>query len=138
MINGKITTVKADTETTSSIGGLENGLKKDGSYYGFLFDNYSTDSDDLLQSASATFSGDVSRGYGIGIKKMTGEYSVRVDTSSTNLLLTVAENANIFYVNDDGDITSITLNQVKTDGDDQVIYTMEDGEITNLFVIERS
>ena len=138
VINGKITTVKADTETTSSIGGLENGLKKDGSYYGFLFDNYSTDSDDLLQSASATFSGDVSRGYGIGIKKMTGEYSARVDTSSTNLLLTVAENANIFYVNDDGDITSITLNQVKTDGDDQVIYTMEDGEITNLFVIERS
>ena len=135
VVNGKITTVKVDS--TKSVSGLENGIKEDANHInGFMFDAFSNDNGDLLTSATATFGGSVSDFYGIGVKKMTGAYSVRVDTAGSDLLMTVADNAKIFYVDKDGKIEESSLKEVKTDANDQVLYTVEKGEITNLFVIE--
>ena len=129
VVNGQITTVKVDV--TATAGGLENGAKPDG----ILFDDYDTD-DELITKATATFSGDVSADKGTGVKKMSGEYSIKVDTAGTELLLTVASDAHIFYVDKDGKIESVELKSIRTDANDSVYYTTEDGEITNLFVVE--
>lgn len=49
---------------------------------------------------------------------------------------TVAEDAKIFYVDDDGEISEATLNSIKTDSDDTAMMVLEDGQITYLFVQE--
>ena len=125
VVNGKITTVKIDT--TGSVDGLEQGDKTNKLY------NDVTTSDDMVIGAQWKSDKNVKPYNNLkGIKKMTGEYSIQIKGAT----LTVAENAKIFYVDTDGNITEVALKDIKTDVNDRAYYTLEDGEITNLFVVE--
>ena len=129
VVNGKITTVKIDA--TGSVTDLKDGAEANKLY------NDLTTSDDLVIGAQWKSDPNVTPTSGeVGIKKLTGEYSIQVNTDASAKTLTVAENAKIFFINTDGDISEISVKDVKTDANDMAYYTMEDGEITNLFVVE--
>ena len=52
--------------------------------------------------------------------KLSGDYTIGFGTDDKNpdVRYTVAEDAKIFYVDDDGEISEATLNSIKTDSDD--------------------
>ena len=102
----------------------------DGDVYNFLFDSYTTNNDGVI--TGVTKYDDAKCGVGTKTDKISGEYTVKLGNTSW----TVAEDAKIWLVDEDGEITSGTIKSVKKDGNDTFIYTTKDGEITNLFVQE--
>ena len=133
VVNGKITTVNVKHDktlgNTTAYETLVAGAKNNAVFNG------TTEDDGLLVSAttySSILGGAVSVTSGTGIKKISGEYSVKLN----NALQTLADDVKVYYVDEDGVITAITPKDITTDGDDTFIYTFEDGEITNLFIQE--
>ena len=135
VVNGEITTVKiADDASTA---GLTPGAKTN-----VIFNSIST-SKGMITNSTA-YAGDgvttiKTESYAFGVKKLSGEYTIGIYTAAGNTGLvrwTVAKDANIYLVNTDGDITEVELGDVVTDYNDAVIYTIDGGEITNLFVQE--
>ena len=102
----------------------------DGDVYNFLFDSYTTNNDGVI--TGVTKYDDAKCGVGTKTDKLSGEYTVKLAGKSW----TVAEDAKIWLVDEDGEITSGTIKSVKKDDNDTFIYTTKDGEITNLFVQE--
>ena len=102
----------------------------DDDVYNFLFDSYTTNNDGVI--TGVTKYDDAKCGAGTETDKISGEYTVKLGNTSW----TVAEDAKIWLVDEDGEITSGTIKSVKKDGNDTFIYTTKDGEITNLFVQE--
>ena len=69
--------------------------------------------------------------------KLSGEYTIGFGTDKNNpARYTVAEDAKIFKIDTDGAITAVSLKSITTDENDTVLYTLDDGQITNLFVQE--
>lgn len=69
--------------------------------------------------------------------KLSGEYTIGFGTDKNNpARYTVAEDAKIFKIDTDGVITAVSLKSITTDENDTVLYTLDDGQITNLFVQE--
>ena len=132
VVNGKITTV--NVKNTETLGGntayetLVAGAKNNAVFNG------TTEDDGLLVSATTytAAGGTVSVLSGTSIKKISGEYSVKLNGA----LLTLADDVKVYYVDEDGVIAEIAPKDITTDGDDTFIYTFEDGEITNLFIQE--
>ena len=48
--------------------------------------------------------------------------------------MSMASDVKVYTINDDGDIEAISASAIKTSSEASVIYTVEDGEITNLFI----
>ena len=48
--------------------------------------------------------------------------------------MSMASDVKVYTINDDGDIEAISASAIKTNSEASVIYTVEDGEITNLFI----
>lgn len=69
--------------------------------------------------------------------KLSGEYTIGFGTDKNNpARYTVAEDAKIFKIDTNGVITAVSLKSITTDENGTVLYTLDDGQITNLFVQE--
>ena len=135
VIGGEVTVAKVaadlfddltDKATVNSY--IATGVSKD--TYNFLFDSYTTNNDGVI--TGVTKYNDDKCGAGTGTNKISGEYTVKLGNTSW----TVADNAKIWLVDEDGEITSASIKSVKKDANDTFIYTTKDGEVTNLFIQE--
>ena len=135
VIGGEVTVAKVaadlfddltDKATVNSY--IATGVSED--TYNFLFDSYTTNNDGVI--TGVTKYNDDKCGAGTGTNKISGEYTVKLGNTSW----TVADNAKIWLVDEDGEITSASIKSVKKDANDTFIYTTKDGEVTNLFIQE--
>ena len=143
VVNGEITTVMVDSTQTLTdgnntlvAGDKNNGLSGTSKEYLNLILNTTTyDSDDIMTAGSFT-PVPVTVHEAHGVKKVSTT-EIKLDTfGGSDVTLSVAKNVNVYLVEDDGDIKAIEMSDVKTNKDNRAYYTMEDGEITNLFIQE--
>ena len=107
---------------------IATGVSED--TYNFLFDSYTTNNDGVI--TGVTKYDNAKCVAGVKTDKISGEYTVKLGSASW----TVAEDAKIWLVDEDGEITSASIKSVKKDANDTFIYTTKDGEVTNLFIQE--
>ena len=69
-----------------------------------------------------------------GTVKLSGDYTIGTGSASSPARYTVAKDAKIWTINSSGKIAAAELNDIKTDAANVLTYTMEDGELTNIFV----
>ena len=96
------------------------------------------DSDDIIYKASTTSTKGVDVYSADGIKKVSSD-EVIVGTMVNGVKgdganMSMASDVKVYTINDDGDIEAIDASAIKTNSEASVIYTVEDGEITNLFI----
>jgi hypothetical protein len=134
VVDGSITTVSV--EATETISGASDTLASGattttGSLKGLIVNvtNYSAADDEVIHSTNFS-SSSVTVGTGHGVKKYS-DTKVKINNSLKDL----ASKCSIYTVDDDGVITEIEASEIKTNSAADAIYTMEDGEITNLFII---
>ena len=96
------------------------------------------DSDDIIYKASTTSTKGVDVYSADGVKKVSAD-EVIVGTMVNGVKgdganMSMASDVKVYTVNNDGDIEAIDASAIKTNSEASVIYTVEDGEITNLFI----
>ena len=139
IVDGKITTVKVKDTTTDAA--ELNGLYK----------NYSTNNKGYVTSTSAydTYTGTTpydgdAKVYlsGAGIAKTSKEYTVTLDTYGTdgtdgkNAVITVDDNAKIYFVDKKGNISESSYSAIYQDVNDKVYAIVEDFLVKTLIVEE--
>ena len=136
VIGGEVTVAKVEADLFDALTSkatvnksyIATGVSED--TYNFLFDSYTTNNDGVI--TGVTKYDDAKCVAGFKTDKISGEYTVKLGSASW----TVAEDAKIWLVDKDGEITSATIKSVKKDDNDTFIYTTKDGEVTNLFIQE--
>ena len=96
------------------------------------------DSDDIIYKASTKSTKGVDVYSADGVKKVSADEVIvgtmvngeKVDGAN----MSMASDVKVYTINDDGDIEAISASAIKTNSEASVIYTVEDGEITNLFI----
>ena len=140
VMNGEPTTVKvaekvvvgATTMPASGVTAKDLGNR--------IYSRYSVDRDGIITSltpyAATTFATGDQTGYGefIGIDKTSEAYTVRLGASK--ITVTVDEDADIFYVNKDGDISVSSYSAIAIDDDDKVYAVVDDYMIQTLVIVE--
>ena len=139
VVRGEITTVavKSDLGTVSVKGDTFTvGDKKyaGGDVWGAIFNSSETDGDDIITEMEYS-SSDVQVYDGEGIKKVSVD-EVRVDTKHSDKVMPVAAGVKVYQITKGGDIEAIDMSKVTTNQKVMVYYTVDDGEITNLFIVE--
>ena len=130
IVDGKITTVKVKDTTT-------NAAKLNG-----LYKNYSTNNKGYVTSTStyATYTNGDAKEYlvGAGIAKTSKEYTVTLDTvaGGKNAVITVDDNAKIYFVDKDGNISESSYKAIYQDVNDKVYAIVEDYLVKTLVVEE--
>ena len=130
IVDGKITTVKVKDTTT-------NAAKLNG-----LYKNYSTNNKGYITNttAYATYTDGNTKQYlsGAGIAKTSKEYTVTLDTVSggKNAVITVDDNAKIYFVDKDGNISESSYKAIYQDVNDKVYAIVEDFLVKTLIVEE--
>ena len=105
-----------------------------------IYSRYSVDRDGIITSltpyAATTFATGDQTGYGefIGIDKTSEAYTVRL--GAAKITVTVDEDADIFYVNKDGDISVSSYSAIAIDDDDKVYAVVDDFMIQTLVIVE--
>ena len=144
VVKGEITTVMVNSKTTLTestkdangvaltTGGrfisLAAGYSKlDGN---IVLNTTTSDSDDIIDSGDFT-SSDVKVYQGTGVKNASKE-EVKVGGA----VLSCDSAIKAYLIDTDGNIEAVEIEDVKNDSKAIVTYTMEDGEITNLFIQE--
>ena len=97
-----------------------------------------SDSDDIIYKASTTSTKGVDVYSADGVKKVSADEVIvgtmvngeKVDGAN----MSMASDVKVYTINNDGDIEAISASAIKTNSEASVIYTVEDGEITNLFI----
>ena len=128
IVNGEVQTVKVD----KSYGNDENGIYK----------SYSVDKYGVISklNSMAAFDGTYSaKQYlkGTGIDKVSADYTVTLDTvkGGKNETITVADDAQIFYVDEDGNIEVSSYRSIAKDTND-VVYAVVNDYLVEFLVIE--
>ena len=137
IVNGEVQTVKVD----ESLGKNLNGMYK----------NYSVDKYGVITKVSTNGAngytaftdgeGDSGKEYltGAGIDKISADYTVLLDTvnhkDNANYTITVADDAKIFYVDEDGNIEASSYRAIAKDSNDKV-YAVVDEYLVEFLVIE--
>ena len=104
-----------------------------------ILNTLTSDSDDIITAASYT-PGDVTVYTDNGVKKVSteeikvGTWDAAAQKAVNGKTLSVASDCAVYLIDDDGNIEEAGISDVKTNLDSVVTYTMEEGEITNLFV----
>ena len=130
IVDGKITTVKVKDTAT-------NAAKLNG-----LYKNYSTNNKGYVTSTSpyATYTDGDAKEYltGAGIAKTSKEYTVTLDTVSggKNAVITVDDNAKIYFVDKDGNISESSYKAIYQDVNDKVYAIVEDYLVKTLVIEE--
>ena len=96
------------------------------------------DSDDIIYKASTESTKGVDVYSADGVKKVSAD-EVIVGTMVNGVKgdganMSMASDVKVYTINNDGDIEAIDASAIKTNSEASVIYTVEDGEITNLFI----
>ena len=96
------------------------------------------DSDDIIYKVSTTSTKGVDVYSADGVKKVSAD-EVIVGTMVNGVKgdganMSMASDVKVYTINNDGDIEAIDASAIKTNSEASVIYTVEDGEITNLFI----
>ena len=141
IVKGEVTTIMVKdtatidaTVTGSGLGTLRPGYGRNQD--SFFYNEFSDDGDGVIYDVKFLGS-DVSQNFAKGVKKMSaGEIKLNTAPGLTATIQSVASNVKVYLVNTDGDISAITMADVKTDSTNWAYYTMEDGEITNLIIQE--
>lgn len=143
VVRGEITTVnvKAEQDKVMKQGTLTTSKitpEKINKKANIMLNQTSYDNDDLLRWADYSGSAKDGTTGEQGIRRV-GNYEVRIGTveGGGNMLLTVAENADIFYIDDGGEIEEITYSGITTSTKVDVYWVMDDGEIVSLFICEQ-
>ena len=136
VVDGKIVdgVIKIDENANYGVGVNDSGRTHSKTNY--MFNGVNFDKYDIGTSFNSFATGDTA--VYTGTVKLSGDYTIGFGQNDKNpdVRYTVAEDAKIFYVNDDGEISEATLNSIKTDSDDTAMMVLEDGQITYLFVQE--
>ena len=135
VVNGKITETPVKVAATGVNYGV--GVADGSADTNYIFNGYNDNKYDVIGNF-ISFTGDLKAATVKGTVKLSGEYTIGFGTDKDNPAerWTVSEKANIYKIDADGVITEAELKSITTDANDQVIYTYEDGQITNLFVQE--
>ena len=137
IVNGEVKTVKVDQDLDKTLNGM--------------YKNYSVDKYGIITKVSTNgangytaFSdgeGDSGKEYltGAGIDKISADYTVLLDTvnhkDNANYTITVADDAKIFYVDEDGNIEASSYRAIAKDSNDKV-YAVVDEYLVEYLVIE--
>ena len=126
VVNGEIKTVKVDER----LGNSQNGM----------FKSYSVDKYGVITKLN-TFTAYVDGNEeglatGTGIDKVSKEYTVIINTAGVKSTITVDEDANFFYVNEDGKISASSYNGIAIDGNDKVWAVVDDYMVQTLVIFE--
>ena len=130
VVGGKITELK-----------IESGISLDGDLAGddedyaaensLLLDNVSSNTDGIVVSGSYTSTTTtIGKGTGVGAPTSGG----LIDLGGQRLSL--SDSVKVWYTDKDGRITASSRSGISADEDDVVLYTVYDGEVTNLFILE--
>lgn len=147
VVRGEITSIKIDANieehSTPTSGKMDpagdNFTIGSGKGEVMIVNNYISDIDDIITDLDYDWASTSvqARGGQQGIKKISAdEVSIGANGGNTGLILPVASNVKVFLADDGGGIEAITMDDVKTRRDVKVYYTTDDGEITNLFILE--
>ena len=139
VVKGEITTVMVNSKVTltESVNGTSTGgrfvtlVAGYGEYDGNIVLNTTTsDSDDIIDTGDFD-SSDVKVYQVTGVKNASKE-EVKVGSA----VLSCDSAIKAYLIDTDGNIEAVAIEDVKNDSKAIVTYTMEDGEITNLFIQE--
>ncbi len=107
---------------------------------GAIANNYISDTDALI--ATLDFDAAASNAaWARGIKAIS-DSEVRIGTVDAlgnelrGMVLPVASSVKVFFVTDGGDIEAASMESIVTSYNRIVYYTLDDGEVTNLFICE--
>ena len=143
VVNGEVKTVKVDQDLDKTLNGM--------------YKNYSVDKYGIITKVStdglhgyvrfATGEGKTGKEYlvGQGIDKVSADYTVLLDTENhdpdgknydTNYTITVADDAKIFYVDEDGNIEASSYRSISKDSNDKVYAIVDDYQVEFLVIEE--
>ena len=128
VVKGEVTTVMINAGVDNTA--IDFDGKDPGALGNVIWNSTTKDSDEIISKGSYS-SDTVKVKAGTGVKKVSTD-----EVKLAGKIQAVASDVNVYLVNSDGDIEAITMSDVKTNSDNEFMYTIEDGEITNLFIIE--
>ena len=106
-----------------------------------IYDRYSVNKDGIITRLVMHTDTNIADGAGygeyVGIARTSEEYTVILGTTTGGPeTITVDEDANIFYVEDNGDITVSSYNAIAIDDDDVILAVVDDYMVQTLVIIE--
>ena len=139
VVKGEVTSVmimaKADENGNAQ---TDAQINNPGDLDNVIWFSTTSDSDDIIYKASTTSTKGVDVYSADGVKKVSAD-EVIVGTMVNGVKgdganMSMASDVKVYTINNDGDIEAISASAIKTNSEASVIYTVEDGEITNLFI----
>jgi hypothetical protein len=151
VVNGEIKTVKVASDVKVGNVAIYPTSKDVKDNVGGLYKSYSVDKHGIitnLNNYTTSANGTVvdttkneTAGVYTGIKKTSKEYTISVglkaDGSYTDIL-TVGDDAKIFYVNDDDEISVSSYNAIAEDSNDTIHVVLKDYVVKTLVIYEKS
>ena len=139
VVKGEVTSVMIMAKADEN-GNVQSDAKinNPGNLSNVIWFSTTADSDDIIYKASTTSTKGVDVYTADGVKKVSSD-EVIVGTMVNGVKgdganMSMASDVKVYTINDDGDIEAIDASAIKTNSEASVIYTVEDGEITNLFI----
>ena len=139
VVKGEVTSVmimaKADEKGNAQ---TDAQINNPGDLSNVIWFSTTADSDGIIYKASTASTKGVSVRSADGVKKVSSD-EVIVGTVVNGVKgdganMSMASDVKVYTINNDGDIEAISASAIKTNSEASVIYTVEDGEITNLFI----
>ena len=143
VINGEIKTIKVDQNVkvvnaagvtttltsaqTKNVDGLFKGYSVD--KYGIIttLRAYDTYHDNTDKKVALT---------GVGIDKVSKEYTVKLDTANVEQVITCDDNMKVYYVDEDGNISESSYGAIAVDSNDRVYAVVQDYLVKTLVICE--
>ena len=139
VVKGEVTSVMIMAKADEN-GNVQSDaqINNPGALSNVIWFSTTSDSDDIIYKASTKSTKGVDVYSADGIKKVSAD-EVIVGTMVNGVKgdganMSMASDVKVYTINNDGDIEAISASAIKTNSEASVIYTVEDGEITNLFI----
>ena len=133
VVKGELTTVTVQANANTIADGVFDA-SHDVTKADLVFSGATYDGDGIITDFSAIGGSVSSANMVSGTVKLSGEYTIGTGTAAAPVRWTVAKDAKIWTIDDSGKIKAAELKDIKTDANNKLTYTKEDGELTNIFV----
>ena len=139
VVKGEVTSVMIMAKADENGNGQSDAqINNPGELDNVIWFSTTSDSDDIIYKASTKSTKGVDVYSADGVKKVSAD-EVIVGTMVNGVKgdganMSMASDVKVYTINNDGDIEAISASAIKTNSEASVIYTVEDGEITNLFI----
>jgi hypothetical protein len=136
VVDGEVTSIAVEKNVTINDGvsglSLAAGDKKssDNATKGVIFNTSASNDDDIITSASYSNTNGVNSYVDVNVKRVSST-QVKINGSLKDL----SSSCNVYEITDGGDITKIETSEITTSPAARVIYTVDDGYVTNLFIM---